>query len=180
MGTILKTSTGSKKGNKMEIASLLRVRKCNSIMALILIGTVLALFMGCTHKPLTDGDLTKAFLANREAFRALSVSYAEGHVSCGNKNDPDICVMSGSESVISRLREDAHVQSAYVKRDRAGDNGLWLPVETYGAMSTSSSTRGYVYLDSSPVDTVPDTLSTDKKGSHYKLLEDHWYLFTVN
>ena len=164
----------------MDTANFLGCRKHNLATQALLIFSALALLVGCTNKPKSDDDLAQPFVANKEWFSVLASSYLEGHVTCPSKNDPDICVLSDSSAAISHLRKDAHIQSVYIKRNRAGDNGIWIPVQSYGVMSTSSSTRGYVYLESSPAVTVSSTFSNDQKGSHYKPLEGRWYLFIVN
>jgi hypothetical protein len=141
---------------------------------------MLVIPIGCMHKPISDDNLAKSFMANKSLFNNLETSYLEGRLSCSDKSDRDICVLPDSSPIVIHLRESAQVESVYVKRNPAGDSGIWIPVQTYGAMSTASSTRGYVYLNHSPAATVSDTLSTDQKGSHYKPLADRWYLFTVN
>jgi hypothetical protein len=141
---------------------------------------VLFFLSGCTRKPLTDADLAKSFFTNREWFGEVSSSYNNNHITCSNRTDPDICVISDAQSAITRLRGDARVQSVYVKRNHDGDNGLWMPVQTYGVMSTSSSTRGYIYLKNAPKVTVGDTLAADRKGTYYRALSGQWYLFVSN
>jgi len=34
-----------------------------------------------------------------------------------------------------------------VKRNHGAEDGIWLPVQSYGAMSMSSSTPGYVFFE---------------------------------
>jgi hypothetical protein len=99
---------------------------------------------------------------------------------CADKRHADICTVAGIQDALSHLRENVGIQSVYVKRHHPGDDGVWLPVQTYGVMSMSSSNRGYVYLKSPPSALITDTLNDDTKGSHYKSLKGHWYLFTTN
>ena len=136
----------------------------------------------CRHKPLSDDRLAHIWLSNENWFEQISSAYVAGKVDCSNERDPDICLGTGSEAAISNLRRNAGIQSVYVKRNRGDDNGVWLPVETYGVLSTSSSTRGYVYLGQPPRPrmTVDDTLAADSKGTKLKPIKDHWFIFVVN
>jgi len=178
--TILKINIGSNRDSRMGIARSTGGGNVRSFSQRLCLFSLLAIFLGCRHVPISDDDLVKSFLTNKGQFDILQSTYSAGQLACSSKSDPDICVVSETLPATRRLRDSAHVQSVYVKRSAGRDNGLWMPVETYGAMSTASSTRGYVYLNKSPDARVSDTLSIDQKGSHYKLLAGRWYLFTVN
>jgi hypothetical protein len=136
--------------------------------------------LGCQGSSLSDEELTRTFVAHEGWFDQIASKYAAGHVVCRDARDPDICAVPDAQPAMSHLQGDAHVQSVYVKRNHAGDDGVWLPVQTYGLLSTLSYTRGYVYLDRPPAAMVADTFGIYTKGSHYKHLKDRWYLFTAN
>jgi hypothetical protein len=178
METIRRINLGLHRDNSMGPAKysalVMGVPMASALLAILGMFT----FVGCHHAPLSDEDLTRSFLSNEGSFRNLAAIYTSGHALCSEKSDADTCVLSVSQVDPSHILRSAHVQVVYVKKHHGADDGLWLPVQTYGAMSTSSSTRGYVYLDSSPQFTVPDTLGVDKKGSFYKPLKKGWYIFT--
>jgi hypothetical protein len=145
-----------------------------------LIMIALAFVVGCQQKPPTDKVLSTDFSSNKESFFLLSKAYDAGHVVCSDAGDPDICSLEDSTAVVDELRRRAHVEAAYVKKAHSKDDGIWLPVQTYGVMSTSSSSRGYVFLRHPPSASVKDTLDVDAKGSYYKALAGGWYLFVQN
>jgi hypothetical protein len=139
-----------------------------------------AFILGCHQKPLSDSLLADRFSVNENWFDDVSSRYASGQIICDDKRDTDICIVTVPRDVLSHLQQSAGVQSVYVKRNHPDDDGVWFPIQTYGFMSMSSSTRGYVYLKNPPSALISDTLDDDTKGNHYKSLKDHWYLFTAN
>jgi hypothetical protein len=150
-------------------------------MSLLLITTVGAfLLASCQGRVRSDDELAAAFSSNEQSFDAIASTYTAGRVLCPHRNYPDDCVLSGADEVGGRLVGDRLVQVIYVKRNRGGDDGVWMPVESYGALSISSSTRGYVYLDNPPSTLVKDTLDPGTNGSYYKPFKGNWYLFVAN
>ena len=136
--------------------------------------------VGCGHKPINDEELERNFLASESLFVQLSSAYSQREIQCVDSQHPDSCLLRDQRSILEALGRKAHVRSAYVKKNRTKDNGLWLPVQTYGILSTSSSTRGYVYLQHPTKVTVSNTLDIDTKGASYRPLTDGWYIFIVN
>jgi hypothetical protein len=134
---------------------------------------------GCRAKIITDQELTSRFLANEESFNALSDSSEAGNVSCPHKDDPNICYVANSRALIASLHGDDPSPDIYVKRNRGSENGIWLPVQSYGVMSNSSSIRGYVYLATPPSELVQDTLEESRNGIHYRRLKGRWFLFSA-
>jgi hypothetical protein len=135
---------------------------------------------GCQEKARSDGELAAMFYSNEKWFEVIASTYTAGKVICSDTKYPDDCVLSDGEPAVRRLIEDGRVQVVYVKRNRGGDDGVWIPVQTYGVMSMSSFTRGYVYLDKPPSSFVKDTLSVYGNGSYFKPLKGKWYLFISN
>jgi hypothetical protein len=142
------------------------------------LASLILLAVGCRTKVITDQELTSRFLANEESFNALSSSYEAGNVNCPHKDDPDICDVANSRAFIASLHGDDPL-SVYVKRNRGSENGIWLPVQSYGVMSTSSSIRGYVYLATPPPELIQDTLEESRNGIHYRRLKGRWFLFSA-
>jgi len=110
----------------------------------IVLSSLMLLAAGCRAKVITDQELTNRFLANEDSFNALSYSYEAGNIKCPHKDDPDICDVVNSRALIASLHGDDPLRDGYVKRNQGSENGIWLPVQSYGVMSTSSSIRGYV------------------------------------
>jgi hypothetical protein len=136
----------------------------------------LALFTAC-GKLISDDELARTFMAKENWFNAIASAYTAGSVTCSH---PDDCKLTGAQEAASHLLREAHVEVIYVKRNSGGDDGVWLPVETTGILSISSSTRGYAYLDRAPARTVTDTFSILENGTYCKQLKGNWYLFVGN
>jgi hypothetical protein len=139
----------------------------------------LSFVIGCRAKVITDQELVSRFSAHEESFNALSKSYEAGEVICPSKDDQNICKLANSESLLPSLHGSDPVKDVYVKRNLGGDDGIWLPVQSYGAMSMSSSSRGYVYLKRPPSELISDTLEESRNGTHYRRLKGNWFLFSA-
>jgi hypothetical protein len=128
----------------------------------------------------TDDDLIAVFRQNRAAFdRLIAISFAS--TDCVSKGS-SICEAAGSKAVVSELssRLGLPIEAAYIKRNLL--NSLWLPVESYGPWSMSSSSRGYVYCKCSLEPLTQNTLEALGQGTNgvwYRPVESGWMLFAV-
>ncbi len=143
--------------------------------------SVLPLVVSCTKPPLTDDDLIASFQRNRSLFKELAFASPALDRDCTSK-DSSICVPKASQGLENKLKSQLHlpILDFYIKRD-LGDS-LWIPVQTYGPMSMSSSGRGYVYCKCSLGPLTGDTIEALGKGANgvwYRPIEDGWMLFAV-
>lgn len=142
---------------------------------------VLLLVTSCTRPPLTDEKLITSFRQNRAIFVELASALSAADLNCAGK-DPSICVLKGSPSIENKLKLQSGlpIQSVYVKRN-LGDS-LWVPVQTYGPLSMSSSTRGYVYCKCSLEPLTRNTIEALGQGTNgiwYRPIENGWMLFAA-
>jgi hypothetical protein len=149
-----------------------------AVKSLLLVATVgILLPVGCQERVRSDDELVAVFVTNEKWFDAIASAYVSGKVICPDKSFPDDCVLSDAKGAVKRVIEDSHVQAIYVKRNRGRDDGIWMPVQTYGVLSINSSARGYAYLDNPPSSYVKDTLEVDQNGSYYVPLKGKWFIF---
>jgi hypothetical protein len=144
---------------------------------------VLPLFLiltSCMGHPTTDDQLIKTFQQNRGLFEEAARDSTPEHINCPYVKYPDICVPKDAQGLQDRFKRTLSVpiESIYIKRKLNGS--LWLPVETYGVLSMSSETRGYVYCACSLTPTTKDTLdSPPDNGVWYRPIGDGWMLFVA-
>jgi hypothetical protein len=63
---------------------------------------------------------------------------------------------------------------------RNSTESLWIPIQTYGALSMSSATRGYVYCKCSLSPTTRDTLEAafqGENGEWFRPIGGNWMLY---
>lgn len=70
------------------------------------------------------------------------------------------------------------IKDIYIYRRR--DGSLWIPVQTYGYLSISSSTRGYVFCRHQLGPVTSDTPAEDKQGYSFRPIGDGWMLYVAN
>jgi hypothetical protein len=144
---------------------------------------VLPLFLilsSCMGHHTTDDQLIKTFQQNRGLFEELARDSTSEHINCPYINDPDICVPKDAGELQGKFKRalSVPIESIYIKRKLNGS--LWLPVETYGVLSTGSETRGYVYCACSLAPTTKDTRdSPPDNGIWYRPISDGWMLFVA-
>jgi hypothetical protein len=128
----------------------------------------------CGRRPLTDDELIAAFRRDRTIFDAVvRDTYANPFV-CSFQND---CVPKNVKPLQERLKQTLGlpVEAVYIKRELC--DSLWIPIETYGFLSISSWTRGYVYCRCSLTPATQDTNEEMDNGVWYRPIGDGWMLF---
>lgn len=143
---------------------------------------VFLLLASCANPPMTDDNLIAIFGRNRAVFAELAASASSFVGPNCVDSGPSICVPTGAEAIKDRLKLQLTLPVAgiYVKRSQGGS--LWIPVQTYGSLSISSSTRGYVYCECSLEPSTGDTIEALAQGTNgvwYRPIENGWMLFAA-
>jgi hypothetical protein len=143
------------------------------------LGLVSLPLISCS-RPLTDDRLIFVFDQNWKVFDGVVGRVSRGNPDCVPSQDHDICEPRNATEIVAGLRRQlgAPVEGIYVNRKL--HNSLWIPIETTGLLSMSSSTRGYVYSASPLTPFVTDTLSEDTRGYSYKPIRNGWMLYVAN
>jgi hypothetical protein len=141
----------------------------------------LSLLAACARPPLTDDDLIKAFQRNRRVFDAIASQSNASNPDCSEK-DPTICVPKTARSLESEFKRKTGlpVKAIYFKIDLS--RSLWIPLESYGPLSMSSSSRGYVFCKCNLLPITQDTIEALGQGTNgewYRPLDGGWMLFAV-
>jgi len=152
-------------------------RKAGQTFALI--SAFLCLVSCQQQRPLTDEQMIQAFNQHQALFEEIA-RQALDRPDCPYANNPHSCVPKDAKSIESRLRREMPfpLKEIYIIRD-AGES-LWIPTETYGYLSISSATRGYVYCKCSLGSTTADTLEAvfrGENGEWFRPIGGDWMLW---
>jgi hypothetical protein len=140
----------------------------------------LGLLGSCSGHPLTDEALIATFEQNKAVFRELvSESYASAP-SCLGPRDSDICVPTVSHQLKAEWGGKVKLPIKDLYIDRRHHDSLWIPVQTYGYLSISSSTRGYVFCRNPLAPITRDTLAENRNGYSFRPIGDGWMLYIAN
>jgi len=141
---------------------------------------VAALFSGaCKGHPLTDEQMIALFQRNMDLFDQVAQESSLQPI-CPYANNPYSCVPSGSQQIENRLKRRLSLSIQRIYIDRKLNDSLWIPIETYGALSLSSATRGYVYCKCSLTPLTQNTIDALAQGANgvwYKPIGNGWMLF---
>ncbi len=141
---------------------------------------VLALLGSCAGHPLTDETLITIFEQNKKVFYAVAQDSFSSKPVCPHPQDPYLCDPKGSSELIARLKRELHLEIKEIYIDRKRYESLWIPVETYGYLSMSSSTRGYVFCRHQLTPVTNNTLAVDAQGYSFRPIGDGWMLYVAN
>jgi len=144
----------------------------------VLVLSILA--TACASYHVTDAALVSAFEKNRTLFDELASVSMSGELNCPYRNDPNICESQRADAILARLKGGTGFKGleSYIKNGPT--RVLWVPVETKGYLSMSSSTVGYVY-SSTPLSPLVGSVWDDFEDRQaYKNIYGSWYVFVTN
>jgi hypothetical protein len=154
--------------------------KTNSLgTRLLLLPLTLALlgFTSCSGHPATDAQLITAFKRNSTFFDTIARESNVAVQVCPYQNDPDICVPKDVQKLKDRVKNTLSLPVEDIHIERKRGNSLWISIESYGILSTRTSTRGYVYCECSLTPTTKNTLYEIENGIWYRPIGNGWALF---
>jgi hypothetical protein len=99
---------------------------------------------------------------------------------CPHPRDPYVCEPRRSGELIAELKGKLGLPIKEIYIDRQRYNSLWIPVETYGYLSISSSTRGYVFCRQQLTPVTNDTLAANAQGYSFRPIGEGWMLYGAN
>lgn len=134
----------------------------------------------CSSSPITDDRLISIFLRNRSVFESIAQRALAERPYCHNPPDAAFCDPKGSVELVSELRKDSGLPISEMYINRKIGASLWIPVQTYGPLSISSSTRGYVYSGATLLPIVKDTLDDEIRGYSYRPIGFGWMIYLSN
>ena len=145
-----------------------------------LVFVLCALSQSCGGHALTDSRLITAFENNRDLFDEVARTSVAGLLACRSQREPSLCEPEDSPKLVRQLtqRLGLPIQAIYVNRKMS--DSLWIPVETSGILSISSSTRGYVYCACTLAPLTNDTVSVGERGTSYRPIGVGWMLYVSN
>jgi hypothetical protein len=142
--------------------------------------TLLGLLCSCSGHPLTDEALITMFEQNKSIFGELVSESYSGTPNCLSPRDPDICAPNLSSQIMAQWNGKLKLPIKDMYIDRRRWDALWIPVQTYGYLSISSSTRGYVYCRHQLTPVTSDTLAESRNGYSFRPIGDGWMLYVAN
>jgi hypothetical protein len=143
------------------------------------ISALLCLVSCSQQHPLTDDQMIQAFNLNRELFEQMARQSLD-RPDCPYANNPHSCVPRDAKLIESRLRQTTQFPIERISIIRNATVSLWIPIQTYGALSMSSATRGYVYCKCSLGPTTRDTLEAafhGENGEWFRPIGGDWMLY---
>ena len=130
--------------------------------------------------PLTDRRLTSEFKRHKGLFDQLAALSDLQNLDCPYPNDPDICVLKGSDKILIDLKRQTGFSDLQVHVRKRPSYALWIPVQVTGLLSTNSSVIGYVYSHPNLSPQVETVWRDLEQREAYKRIADGWYLFISN
>ena len=140
----------------------------------------LATLISCSSPAISDDAMIGAFNRNRVFFEQVVEQSRSIQLVCPDHNDRNICQPKDASELQAKLRQQLGfpVERIYVDVNRS--DSLWIPVQTTGYLSISSSTRGYVYCKCQLTPVTKDTLSEEAHGYSFRPINNGWMLFVAN